>query len=332
MYFVVEESSWEWDGLDPEAYIERIELFLDRLDAARERDEVFSASTELLRQHVVGDHVLADILWKGCAGVQFSHDISERINTHFGIMTFWDEEQGFVEFEAAVDDEAIISPSAVYVHSLATSGRAIACIPLPGKWKGVHTLNVGNESRPIYFVVDEVTHREFFRTTIASKATDELLEPLAPHAFPDTYFVEDLWRGVRDFRGGYAHVRKDLLTFLARFDDHARWIWTDQSGRISRDEMLEADSSSPQPVTEALVTRRFRALGVEVSTETREVASTARLRRQREREVGGRLVYCEWHYKIERHQNRVHVHEPVIESGGRAVIAIFHEHLDLPGD
>jgi hypothetical protein len=46
----------------------------------------------------------------------------------------------------------------------------------------------------------------------------------------------------------------------------------------------------------------------------------------------GRTLYCEWHYKFEPHINRAHVHPPIPESGGKMIIAIFRDHLPLPGD
>lgn len=329
MYFLLEESSWAWDGREPEAYVERIEQLLDRLDTAHEREEEFATSTELLEQKVTGGHTLADLLWG--PELAMSHDVQERITTHFGRLRFWDEATGYSDFEAEIAGKPVLSPSAVFVHGRAGEGETIACLPLPGTWRGPCVVRVADRAALVHFVTDEASHRAFFRAAIATRATGDALEPLAPHAFPDTCFVETVWRGVREFKGGYAHVRDDLLKFLGEFDDHAAWAYNDETGRRSRNEPIPGDAAR-RPVTNVLLEERFRALGLDVSRETLDVEKTARLRQQRERVVGGRLLYCEWHYKIEGHQNRVHFHAPVAESEHRPIIAIFHEHLDLPGD
>jgi hypothetical protein len=64
MHFILEESSWAWDGEDRLTYIEQIERLLDRLDVADERGEGVTASRELLEQKIAGAP-LAEVLWQG---------------------------------------------------------------------------------------------------------------------------------------------------------------------------------------------------------------------------------------------------------------------------
>lgn len=68
-----------------------------------------------------------------------------------------------------------------------------------------------------------------------------------------------------------------------------------------------------------------------MAPENPDVYLDNRCRRAREIAIGERTLYCEWHGKLELHQNRVHIHPPVIESNGKVIIAFFHEHLPLPG-
>lgn len=331
MDFVLEESSWAWDGREPAAYIERVESLLDRLDAACERGEVFMASGELLAQRLAGERSLADLLWGDDEVIALPHDLRERLAVLLGPLRFWDEDGIYPGLDVVIGGVEVFSPSAAYAHARVGAGDATACLPLPGIWRGPQAVIVGERSESVHFVSDEATHRGFFRDQIAARKIEGAVEPLAPHAFPDTYFVDDVWRGLRDFEGGYTRVREDLLDFLARFDDHAGWIYSDTTGRLTRDETA-LPHDAPQAISNKILEDRFAALGLLVSPEAGDVYKNERSRTARERAVGGRVLYCEWHFKIERYINRVHFHGPVAESGGRPIVAIFHKHLYLPGD
>lgn len=331
MDFVIEESSWAWDGSEPAAYLERVESLLDRLDVARERGEVFMASGELLAQRLVGERSLADLLWGEDEAIGLSHDLRERLTVLLGPLLFWDEDGVYPGLDVEIEGVEVFSPSAAYAHARVGAGDATACLPLPGIWRGPQAVFVDGRGESVHFVTDEATHRGFFRGQIAARKVEGAVEPLAPHAFPDTYFVDGVWRGLRDFEGGYTRVRDDLLSFLECFDDNAGWIYSDITGRLTRDEMAPPQGA-PQAISNKILEDRFAALGLLVSPEAGDVHKNERSRMARERTIGGRVLYCEWHLKIERHINRVHFHAPVAESDWRPIVAIFHRHLYLPGD
>ena len=52
--------------------------------------------------------------------------------------------------------------------------------------------------------------------------------------------------------------------------------------------------------------------------------------RAREAEIGGRIVYCEWHIRLEPNRNRIHIHRPVKESCEKVVVGVIAKHLPLP--
>lgn len=328
MYFALEEASWGWDGLQPAAYVERIEQLLDRLDCAREREEGFAASSELLSQSILGTTTLADLLWDP-EKLPMTPEIRERITVRFGRLDFWDETAAWPAVTSNVDGEDVISPSSAYVHQLSTQGKLSACIALPGRWRGKCTVTIGKNSQPIHFVVDESTHRNFFRDAV-QPAGEELLESLVSHAFPDVFCVSSVWSELGDFDGGYLRVHQELKRFLTALDDHGSWIFTDTTGRLSPDEKSPAESERPIPVTDNIVEKRFLGLGFDVAPEKPDVRIDGKCRRARERTVGGRNLYCEWHLKVEPHINRVHIHAPVTESGAKVVFAIAADHLPLP--
>lgn len=326
MHFVLEESSWTWDGQEQDAFVERIERLLDRLDVARERGEDFAACRALFEQKVHGQD-LGEILW----GAGIAPEVQQRITAHFNMMRYWDDEEEFLGFEARIVDAELFSPSAVYVHARAGQGQLIACLPLPGTWSGPCTVVVADRAELLHFVTDEATHRGFFRSAIAEKKDVQTAEALAGHAFPDTFFIEGVWREVRDFLGGYNRVREPLLRFLGVFDDHGKWVLTDETGRLTQDEREPSDKRKVG-VSNEIIEKRFLAWGLDVAPEKPNVYADGICRRARERTLGGRVLYCELHYKITLPKNRVHIYRPVKESKDRPIVAIFHEHLPLPGD
>lgn len=330
MRFVLEEASWLWDGSDRVAYIENIEQLLDRLDVARERGESFAASRVLLDQTVYQSHKLSDLLWDRDSPLRLAPEIRQRVDALFGAIRYWDDERDWPDIDATIAGRTVVSPSAALAHSRVVQGDSTACFPLPGNLAGPHEVSVKGVVAVVHFVVDEVSHRAFFRDALNVERVKEAgIAALAPHAFPDTFFLDGVWDGLRHFEGGYARVRDDLHRLLSVLDDFGAWVFTDTTGRLSPFEPLPADETKKNP-TNQIIERRFRGFGLEIAPENPNVKLDGASRRDRERKLGSRTLYCEWHYKFEPHVNRAHLHEPVPESGGKVVMAIFRDHLKLP--
>jgi hypothetical protein len=333
MRFVLEEASWAWNGTGREAYIERIEQLLDRLDAAHARREPFAASDELLSQPILGTSTLADLLWDRSLALSLPHDVSERLTPHFDKMRRWDEEMEWPPFEVDIAGTDVLSPSAALAHARVVEGQATACLPLPGTWSGPLEVTVGGVEARVHFVVNEASHRAFFRDALRVERVDEAgLETLAPHAFPALFFLDGVWDGLRHFQGGYARVRDTLHHLLGVLDDHGAWVFTDDTGRLSPTEPEPKEDAKRTPVTNQIIERRFKGWGLDIAPENPNVRVDGKCRRARERALGKKTLYCEWHYKFEPDTNRAHLHGPVPESGKRMIIAIFRDHLPLPGD
>ena len=96
------------------------------------------------------------------------------------------------------------------------------------------------------------------------------------------------------------------------YDDWGRWAFAAAEGRA--------------------IAARFHEKGIVVAPENPDVGRDKRCREARERTLRATTLYCEWHGKLEPDRNRVHVHGPVPASGGKMIVAIFDDHLPLPGD
>lgn len=331
MRFVLEESSWRWNGSDPGGYAERIDQLLARLDVARQREESVVASSELTQQKVFDDWTLNDLMWQKESPLALPHEIREELAAVLGRMRWWDEGDEYpAVFDVEIDGKQYPSPGAALCCERVHAGRATGCLTLPGGLFGRWAVRAGTVEAQVHFVTDENTHRAFFRDALEVERADERrLQELAPHAFPDIWFCDDVWRGLRDFDGGYQRVRANLHRLLVALDDHGAWAFTDTTGRLSPQEAAPA-ADREKPIGDQLIERRFVGWGLRVAPEKPNVRENQRCREARERTLGGRRIYCEWHCKLEGHVNRVHFHEPLAESKNKVIVAIFADHLPLP--
>lgn len=333
MRFVLEESSWRWSGSDPGSYAGRIDQLLERLDVARQRGEPFAASSELTRQQIFEDWTLVDLMWQKESPLGLPHEIREELAVVLGRMHWWDEGDEYpAVFDVEIDGQRYSSPGAALCCERVHSGRATACLALPGGMSGPRGVHAGTVVAQVHFVTDERTHRAFFRDALDVERVDERrLQELAPHAFPAIWFLDGVWRGLRDFEGGYERARGNLHRLLATLDDYGAWAFTDTTGRLSPQE-AGPSAGKEQPVTDKLIEQRFVGWGLRVAPEKPNVRADKLCREARERMLGGQARYCEWHFKLEANVNRVHIHGPLAESENKIIVAIFADHLRLPGN
>ncbi len=177
-------------------------------------------------------------------------------------------------------------------------------------------------------VSTEAGHRGFWRST-ARRDGQRSLEGLAPHAWPDLYFVPGVWREVDDFEGGYAGVNRALHDALDALDTNGAWAMTAAPPALRPSEPSNPGGAYPP---NQLIEERLRGLRLDAAPEKPNVYADPACRKVRERKVGSQTLYCEWHVKLEPHRNRVHFHRPTSGSDDRLIVAIFHRHLRLPGD
>jgi hypothetical protein len=244
---------------------------------------------------------------------------------------YLDEESwpgGMAEHTAVSISDCVPSdnPDVAWAHHQVRSGHAVACLGL--QRDGVYRTVTEDGEANVHWVIDETGHRAFFRAAIdVEHDSESTLQRMAAHAFPDIYFVDDVWRELGDFAGGYLAVRPELRRHLAVFDDHGYWAFTAPPPKITEIDEGPVAAGAPSSL---LIQQRFQAHGITLAPEASDVHKDLKCRTARERMVGGRTLYCEWHAKLRGDQNRVHVHAPVPESGNKFVVAIFHAHLPLP--
>ena len=327
MRFVIDSLDWCFDGWTASRIEAALDLLLDRIEVARSRDEVVGYSSELFSRSVADGRTMWELFGQGHA-LRLSRDLQERLSAAFSSAPKWDDGEDWpATFGLEIDGTSEDNPDVAWVHQKVLGGEATAVLGLARR--GKRAVVCDSATCEIHWVTDDAEHVGFFRDAIdVERDTEETLESLAAHAFPNLVFLPGVWRGLRDFVGGYTAVRGEVRRYLAVFDDHGRWVFTAPPPALSRgDTSVGATSGSP---SKQLIADRFNALGVTVAPENPNVGQDSKCRAARERTIEGKVLYCEWHGKLQPHQNRVHIHAPVPASGGRVVIAIFHAHLVLP--
>ena len=144
------------------------------------------------------------------------------------------------------------------------------------------------------FTREGISEREFF--------------DLAEYAFPALVFHPALRFGA--FDGSYPELRDRVVQILGGLNDHLATA-------------LAACHGLPHQVGAAM-----GKYGVDLSPESPNTRSSPALMRKREVVLDGATYRCEWHAKLERHRNRIHITLPEPRLDGRVLVGIFVSHLD----
>lgn len=331
MAFVIDGSEWQFDGWSAVEIESALGRLLERVTTAQGRRERVWIGDDLQTRPVLAGSSVWE-LWSPECPVQPAPELRQELAAMLGRAPLYLDEETWPEGVAEHTAVSISgsppseNPDVAWAHHSVRSGQAVACLGL--RREGVHSTVTDSGSADVHWVIDEPGHRAFFRAAIdVEHDCESTLERLAPHAFPDLYFVDGLWRGLGDFAGGYLGVRERLRDLLAVLDDHGRWAFTAPPPKIREEDDGPAGIGDPSVL---LIQQRFRAYGIVLAPEASEVSNDRKCKLARERTVRGRTLYCEWHAKLRGDQDRVHLHAPVHESGDKLIVAIFHEHLPLP--
>ena len=331
MAFVVDSAEWCFDGWSVSEIADAIDGLLDRVQTARARNETIWIGNDLQTRPVLGVFDLWS-LSAPSAPVTLSTELWQELAAWLVTAPCYldgDWPDGMTETLMQIGlDPPEENADLAWAHHHVRGGRAVGCLGL--KRSGPHETLSSRGHASVHWIQDETTHRAFWRAAIDVEGDNEAtLERLAYHAFPDLYFQDGVWRGLGRLAGGYLAVRRQLRRYLSVLDDHGKWAFTFPPPALSPGEVTELESNA-QPSNQ-VIERRFHGLNLTMAPEKPAVSADPRCRSAREITIGKRSVFCEWHGKLEPHRNRLHVHSPIFESGGKVVIGITDEHLPLPG-
>jgi hypothetical protein len=95
MRFVVDETSWIFDGLDPKTCVEMIEEMLDRLDDAQEHGHACYYSDELFKIAVRDCRTFYE-LYEANSPLTIPQDVRQRVAVAFSRLQTWQELDAFL--------------------------------------------------------------------------------------------------------------------------------------------------------------------------------------------------------------------------------------------
>lgn len=312
MRFVVDESSWRFDGLVLAECVEALELILDQLDDARAQGHAACYSEDLFNIPVWQDQTFYDLY---CANTKFQipRATQERVAAIFSGLPKWQDGDALwpTTFDIQMGDGPTeYAPSIAWAHKQTTESKAdaIACIVfLNIRPVGACNIAVSGDIACIWMVGDKASYCNFFRWLIVettSKPSE--MEKLSGSAFPSIEFAEGAFSGIKDMSKAYHELVAEIVRHLGCLADHGQRIFLEQRTRV------EAE---------------FGALGVNISDENGNTKGDKVARKERTRLIDGVEVIFWWHTKLERHQDRIHINPDRIRDGGKLIVGIFCNHL-----
>lgn len=333
MTLIIDSSEWQFADYQAEEIISTMEIFLDVIDSARARGETIRVGEDFQTKGVYGSLDLWSLL-SPTSPIQIPegvwHEITALLHRTSCYLDADEWPDGFAETQISINSEpSAENPDAAWAHHNVRTGHPMACL---GLWRNGPCTTLSNKGQAVvHWVATEQDHVNFWRDTIEVEGNDEkCLERLAPHAYPELFFHENFWRGLRRLVGGYFGCREDIKKYLSTLNDHGKWAFTCPPPTLSPHEPVNKYAIGAP--SNQVIENRFSGLNLVITPEKPNVHADKRCREAREITIKGKVLYCEWHGKFDKHQNRLHIHQPVAESNDKVVMAIIDAHLPLPGD
>lgn len=331
MSFVVNGADWDFNGLNVPEAEELIDRALAFIETSRERGEEISVGDDFQTRPMHGAVTLWD-LFSAASPLPLPRELSQELSAwlmrapRYADSDLWPE--GFEDAVISIGGgPAIVNEDVAWVHYSIRSGVPAASLAL--RASGVIVTSTASGNVDMHFVSDEVGRTRFWRDMIIldGDRLDSILE-FASRAYPDLHFVDGVLAGAEHLSGGYLASRQRVRHALEVLNDWGVWTFTCAPPALAPGEAPPPDPSV-RP-TNHVIELRFAGFGVTAAPENPNVRAHRASREARETLVSGRTLYCEWHIKLQPHQNRIHFHGPIPESGNKVVIGMIHEHLPLP--
>ena len=301
--------------------VDEYSLVLDRVPAGEREGEIESMIGELQALQEDGQRV--DIIsgWGSLTclegedvgnvlghGKVFDRDSSSLLLRLLGRCGAWDEDPtAVVDDDIIVDEEPHHGFGISWARKMVMTDYGMAVVTTPHRFSsGTHTVDQLTQPAlvDVVFVTSPTDHPTFYRTLYGVEDIPESrFFEVAAKAFPNLAFAPTV--RFRHFKGAYHLRRPEVVHHLSLLND-------------SFSQLYEAEHGSSRSIS----TR----LGISVSIEGRNRKSEA-VMRYRDAEFAGEVYRCEWHSKLEPHQNRIYFHIGDEGTNGRVLIGIFHEHL-----
>lgn len=307
---VVDETSWQFEGIPAADCLEALEVLLDRIDDAYADGHDSCYSEDLFDVFVLGDKRFFDLCSED-SPLLIPIEIQERIASIFGRLQRWQEislpDHLYVQVGA---EQERFAPSIAWVHARLASEPfdAPACLIFgPARPEGCFPVTVHGVAHNIWFVGNRHSYNGYFRALIEQfSVSPHDMESLSHSAFPELDFRPGCFGGIKDMSKPYRELAGPIVRHLGALSDQGARIFRGPRERIAAE---------------------FGTLGVDISNENGNTKNDDEAIRERTKTVDDEDVEFLWHTKIERHCDRIHLSPTRVLNGGRLLVGIFCLHL-----
>jgi hypothetical protein len=310
--FIIDETSWNFDGLEPGLCIEALEEMLDRIDDAQLQGHGCCYSDDLFNMSVRDGRSFYE-LYADDSPIQIPPEVRIRIAAAFSRLRPWQDIEAPWPEElnpAIAGASPEFAPSIAWAHAQTMLGanRAVACITHPiRRTSGRIDVTVAGATTPIWFVSASRDAECFFRWLIVQTTDNpDEMEAFSTSAFRNLDFVKGAFNGIKSMSKPYRELRTEIVTHLAAFSDEGSRIFSGPWDRVPAE---------------------FGSFGVDISDENGATKSNRRAQNERTRLVEGEMRVFWWHSKLEPDRNRIHICPEKVREGGRILVGIFCRHL-----
>lgn len=311
MRFVIDETSWRFDALGHQTFLERFEDMLDLIDYAKAEGHGILYGPDLFTTTVWKDKLFWD-LCSDNSPLPIPREVQERVWAIFGSMGRWEDLDSWPDdLDVQISNAPrVYAPSVAWAHSRAHKdlASAPACLVFRSvPHEGLQDVIVNTVMVPLWFVGTTGQYLEYFRWLIVNtSAHPRDLEALSPSAFPTLRFAPDVFGGIKNMSKPYRDLISKITHHLGALSDHGRRIF-----------------SGPWSQAPA----QFGALGVQLSDENGNTKQNSAAQRQRTVQIDGTAYVCWWHTKLEPDRDRIHFVPDEISQGRKLLIGIMCRHL-----
>lgn len=314
MRFVIDETSWNFDGLDPDRCVEALERMLDCIDDVQLQGHGCCYSDELFLLPIRDGRSFYDLYHDG-SPIPIPPNVRERIATAFGRLRVWqDLDTPWPEsFEAAIGGgmpEYAASIAWAHAQTTRNPAQAVACISHPQRRQsGEIEVTVAGTAALVWFVLTIRDTERFFRWLIIKTTTrPDQMEALSTFGFRGLDFVKNAFDGIRNMSKPYRELAPAIVKHLAALSDEGARIFMGPWIRVPAE---------------------FGPFGVNISDENGETKRNGRAKAERTIVVDGEERIFWWHSKLEPHQDRIHICPEKVAHRGRVLVGIFCRHLTV---
>ncbi len=328
MHFVIDESSWHFDGLKSYECNEALEKMLDQLEDALAQDAHHRAcySEDLFNNPVWQDKIFYD-LYSPNFSIHISNAVQERVASIFNGLSKWQDiepQKWPPSFDVQVGNSPNeYAPSVAWAHeqTVKDSHCAIACVVFPlARKSGSFNVIVDSKTTTLWFVADKPNYIDFFNwlspkvtkffrdLIIETTKNPTEMEKFAHLAFPWLDFAEGAFSGIRNMSKPYNELVEPLVHHLGALSDHGKRIFGVEGTWIR-------------------VAAEFGSIGLEISDENGNTKNNSYARKERIAKFKGKEFICWWHTKLEPDRDRIHIFPDRIHNGEKLLVGIFCRHL-----